>query len=64
VVFDSGVPLSVMPTLGVSSHLTTSREELAAHMDRNDPRRRPCTFAHRLDRDAVYADLFRRLSPR
>ena len=36
-VFDSGVPLYVVPASGVSSHLTTSREELAAHLDLDDP---------------------------
>ncbi len=37
VIFDSGVPLYIVPALGVSSHLTTSRQELAAHLDLEDP---------------------------
>ncbi|MFP4112921.1 MAG: nucleoside hydrolase [Spirochaetota bacterium] len=44
VVFDSGVPLFVMPTLGVSSHLTTSREELSAYLDLDDAL---CEFLYR-----------------
>jgi len=120
VVFDSGVPLYVVPAMGVSSHLTTTREELAAYLDLDqplsrflydrfaeygpaagvwskeiwdiagiawlvnpgsvssfaipaprvandgsyihDPRRHPCRFAYRLDRDGIYRDLFARLS--
>ncbi|MFW5737881.1 MAG: nucleoside hydrolase [Spirochaetota bacterium] len=120
VVFDSGVPLYVVPAMGVSSHLTTTREELAAYLDLDqplsrflyerfaaygpasgvwskeiwdiagvawlvrpesvssfaipapriaadgsyihDPRRHPCRFAYRLDRDSIYKDLFARLS--
>jgi inosine-uridine nucleoside N-ribohydrolase len=122
VVFDSGVPLYVVPALGVSSHLRTTREELSAHLDLNDPlceflyqrysdygpaggvwskeiwdiggiawvvlpdsvasfripapriaddgsyvhdpRRHLCRFAYRLDRDAIYKDMFERLAPR
>lgn len=122
VVFDSGVPLYVMPTVPVSSHLTTTREELSAHLDPEDrlcaflaerfadyapknasvwskeiwdvaavawaarpetvaslavptpvvstageyvtdPRRHLSRFAYRIDRNAVYADLFARLRP-
>ena len=37
VVFDSGVPLYVVPAMGVTSHLTTTREELAAYLDMEDP---------------------------
>ena len=120
VVFDSGVPLYVVPALGVSSHLTTTREELAAYLDREDPlsrflyeryaaygpaegvwskeiwdiggiawvvlpdsvtsfeiptpriapdgsyipdpRRHLSRFAYRLNRDAIYRDLFDRLA--
>lgn len=36
-VFASGVPVYLMPAWGVSSHLTTTREELAAHLDLDDP---------------------------
>jgi inosine-uridine nucleoside N-ribohydrolase len=120
-VFDSGVPFYVMPAVGVSSHLTSTREELAAYLDLNDPlcrflyerfseygpadevwakeiwdiagiawvtkresvqsfavpapriaddgsyihdpRRHPVRFAYRLDRNAIYKDLFARLAP-
>lgn len=120
VVFDSGVPFYVVPARGVSSHLTTTREELATYLDLeqplsrflydrfaeygpptgvwskeiwdiagiawlvnpetvssfavpaprvatdgsyiHDPRRHPCRFAYRLDRDAIYRDLFARLA--
>jgi inosine-uridine nucleoside N-ribohydrolase len=120
-VFDSGVPLFVVPCLAVASHLLTSRHELAAFLDANDPvsgflldrfveygpsegvwtkeiwdiaavawvvlpdavesvnrstpeiadngdyiddsRRNPCRFAVRLNRDAVFADMFERLQP-
>ena len=118
-VFDSGVPLYVVPALGVASHLLTTREELAAHLDRSDalcgflyerfcehgpegvwakeiwdisavawlvlpesvrsystatpriaedgsyvfdPRRPLCRFAYQLDRNAIFGDLFARLS--
>lgn len=118
-VFDSGVPLFVVPCLGVASHLLTSREELANYLDLDnpvsrflydgfvafgpaegvwtkeiwdiaavawlvlpeavqsyplatprvasdgsyiyDPRRPPCRFAYRLNRDAIFADLYRRV---
>jgi len=119
VVFDSGIPLTVVPCMGVSSHLTTSREELAVYMDTSDPlcsflyqrfseylpegmgtkeiwdvaavavlvlpdavqeyvtatpriaedgsyipdpRRKLCRWVYHLDRDAIYADLYRRLA--
>ena len=119
-VFDSGVPLYVVPALGVASHLLTSCQELAEYLDLadplsrflfdrfveygpadgvwtkeiwdiaavawlalpqavesyplatprvaddgsyiHDPRRPPCRFAYRLDRDAIFADLYRRLA--
>jgi purine nucleosidase len=35
--FASGVPIYLVPAQGVSSHLTTTREELAACMDLEDP---------------------------
>jgi len=37
VVFDSGVPLYVVPCLGVASHMHTSRYELAHFLDLEDP---------------------------
>ncbi|MCF7933735.1 MAG: nucleoside hydrolase [Spirochaetia bacterium] len=118
VVYDSGIPLTVVPCMGVSSHLTSSREELSAYMDTSDPlcsflyqrfseylpegmgtkeiwdvaavaalvlpdalqsystatpriaedgsyiqdpRRKLCRWVYHLDRDAIYADLYRRL---
>jgi inosine-uridine nucleoside N-ribohydrolase len=118
-VFDSGVPLYVVPCRGVASHLLTSAPELERYLDLadplsrflydryieygpeggvwtkeiwdiaavawlvlpdavqsypmatpriagdgsyiHDPRRPPCRFAYQLDRDAIFADLFRRL---
>jgi purine nucleosidase len=36
-VFDSGVPLYVVPALGVASHLLTTREELGVYLDLEDP---------------------------
>lgn len=118
-VFDSGVPLYVMPAIGVASHLTSTREELAANLDLeqplsrflyerfseygppdevwakeiwdiagiawlvkpetvtsfavpaprvasdgsyiHDPRRHLCRFAYRLNRNAIYQDLFAKL---
>ena len=120
-VFDSGVPFYVMPAMGVSSHLTSTREELAAYLNLDDPlckflyerfsaygpadevwakeiwdiagvawvarpetvksisihaprvaddgsyihdpRRHLCRFAYRVDRNAIYKDLFARLNP-
>ena len=120
VVFDSGAPLYVMPGLGVSSHMITTREELARYLDLDDPlsrflydrfdeygpkdrvwskviwdvaavawlvlpqavhsiaiptprvaedgsyiedfRRPLCRFSHWVDRDAIFADIFRRLA--
>ncbi|MCK5249995.1 MAG: nucleoside hydrolase [Spirochaetaceae bacterium] len=118
-VYDSGVPLYVVPCEGVASHLRVSREELSAFLDLSDPlssflykrfseygsegvwtkeiwdisavawvvlpesvksysiptprvaedgsyivdqRRPPCRFAYKLDRDAIYRDLFTRLN--
>jgi inosine-uridine nucleoside N-ribohydrolase len=118
-VFDSGVPLYVVPCMGVASHLLTSRDELARFLDLDepvsrflydrfveygpgdevwtkeiwdisavawlvlpssirsyplatpriaddgsyvvDPRRPLCRFAYRLNRDAIFSDLFERL---
>lgn len=37
VLFDSGIPLYVVPAMGVSSHLTTTREELRHYLDLSDP---------------------------
>lgn len=119
-VFDSGVPLYVVPCLGVASHLRISLPELEHHTNQSlpiagflrdrfkavvpdglvrtrviwdisaiawvtlpesvknyqvatpriagdgsyvtDPRRHHCRFAYHLDRDAIFADLFTRLS--
>jgi inosine-uridine nucleoside N-ribohydrolase len=37
IVFDSGVPLYVVPAWPVSSHLTTTREELSTYLDLEQP---------------------------
>jgi len=36
-IFDSEIPLTLVPCMGVSSHLLSSREELSTYMDLNDP---------------------------
>ncbi len=48
-VLDSGVPLYIVPAMGVSSHLTSTREELAAYMNLDDPL---CRFLY--DRFSAY----------
>jgi len=121
VVFDSGVPLYVVPCNGVASHLLTSATELARYLELDDPlcrflydrfveygpadgvwtkeiwdvgavawltlpdavesytlatpriaedgsyihdpRRTQCRFAYKLNRDAVFKDLYERLRP-
>ena len=122
VVFDSSIPMYVVPCFPVASHLHTTAHELAACMDLDDPlcrflydrfteygpgdpvwtkqiwdiaavawvvlpgsvesycvptpriardgshildpRRDPCRYAFRLDRDAIFTDMYARLSPR
>lgn len=120
IVFDSGIPLTVVPCLGVSSHLTSSREELATYIDLADPlcaflyqrfseyipegmgtkeiwdlgatavlilpesvhsymratpriaedgsyildpTRKPCRWVYALDRDMIFSDLYKKLTP-
>ena len=43
-VFDSHIDLTVVPCKGVSSHLTSSREELSTYLDLNDPL---CAFLYK-----------------
>jgi inosine-uridine nucleoside N-ribohydrolase len=50
IVFDSKMKLVLVPCLGVSSHLTSSREELATYMDLKDPL---CNFLYQRFSDYI-----------
>lgn len=49
-IFDSTVDLTIVPCMGVSSHLTSSREELATYMDLKDPL---CNFLYQRFSDYI-----------